>query len=289
MKAALLLSLAFVIAGCADSKPSGQPGTGTETGVPTGGGDPGNFTGSVVEPGTWDGSMSLDQCTGWEAFWADLPASLVPAPNTPPGWEQNDPTAQAGAAVLVFQCQKIGLGPLQRGPVNLMIDWHYNADIPEKCVNHDGFASEGVLGRLYVDDPEVAAFLNKSVGMPTGLLQIRYTEEILGPLVLHKVHWSADGGEESFVQMVRDESSTTRANVYQLYWPANDNLVRWKFNPDREEPRYTDRKGNGTFQQPMLMASINENYVGTADWFTETSGPTYFTVFDDFGCEEPFR
>lgn len=293
MKRILALSLALLLAGCmgADSpkgpedaqQPPAPSTSTTGTAPPNLPSEPATNNASVGPP-----TLQLNGCSGWDAFWDFLPSSQVPTTNTPPGWERTDPAPTTGTGVLVLRCEKIGVGPIERGPVTMMIDRHWNVDVPATC-KQDAAAGTtfGVLAKLYVDDQEVADYLRQAFGMPTGLLTMDFAESAAGPIIQHDVRWTADGGAESHLTLVQDSTSVNHAQAYRTYWTVGERLVRWQLDLKLDGPDYANRPGRGTVAAPMLMAQVSETFVGVADWFPSITGPSSVQFYEDYRCEAP--
>ena len=170
----------------------------------------------------------------------------------------------------------------------MMFDRHWNADFPAKCTEDAPTSTEySVMAGLYVDDADVAAYLTQTFGLPTRLLEITEASQGTGGVITHELSWSVDGGEASSLTVLEDETVQTRHIIYRFYWPVGDRLGRLQLDPDMDGPQFANRVGHGTFKEPMMMASLGEEFVGVADWFKAINSETTVLFYDNFGCEQP--
>lgn len=295
MKAALILALSLLLAGCGESgredagpSPDDAQGIGLASPSDDQGGGPEvpsepPLNASSPAPLSWDG------CVAWDAIRSG-PAQAVPEFPTPPGWAWSDSLQDplAGVTVLGVRCERVSFGALERGPMTLLLDTHSKAHVPSNCMTHaDTLTVHAVLGTLYLDDADLATQLAQAYGLPTAVVEFGEEVQELGAAKARHATWGAPGGVPSEMVLFDDGTETPARTIYRNYWVHGDRLVRWQIDVDLPLPVVGTRLGTGSMHVPMMMAQMGEQFVGTADWYPSFESTNTFTVYDDFGCEGP--
>ena len=122
-------------------------------------------------------TLHFEGCKAFDAYLA-IPRPLAKG-NTPEGWEPMDRTNPlADYQSQGFMCDKFSLGPFERGPIFFIADMHDVADIPLACGQPGtGRGNVDILNALFVSDPDVAAFMNRTYNMPVLAAAVQYSND----------------------------------------------------------------------------------------------------------------
>jgi hypothetical protein len=228
--------------------------------------------------------LELTGCTGFEAAQPFLGGS---APGqSPSGWEPQSPTSSA--TLFGFDCHRIHLGPLERGPIRIVLDGHDHASKPAACVaNATGQPHEAIVHLLLTNDTGLAALLRDQFGLPTAAADIDAAVQDTGALRQVAWSWGIAGQEASTLTGTADTTSEPYLFSTRLFWQRGDGLGVLDLSfPQRDGPTaYTAREAHGTMRPPMLMASQPQGqFAGTLTYFPAMSGEGAFRLYADTLC-----
>jgi hypothetical protein len=174
-------------------------------------------------------------------------------------------------------------GPFERGPVRLLFDAHSRAAVPAACWTGRGtFADLRVLNSLWVDDPDIAAYLASAYGMPARFTAI--ADGVVDGAEGVRLHtWTWAG---SSITLQEDGLLPEgRANASMLFWARGAGVGSLALSYERTGSAVTGRPVQGTMEPPMLMAGMpGGQFVGTALWYGAASVEGIVTLHGDGRC-----
>lgn len=261
---ALLAAAAFglLLAGCAGDGP-GTPAPQPAAAPPA----PAPLAGLV-----------LDGCVGWSAFEV-VPAPLHPG-TRPAGWAAPSPGVDASVALLGLACQRMAIGPFERGPVRVLFESHTNAEVPAACAaDRDGFVALSVLASVWVEDAEVAAHLAQVYGMPAREGVFSGSGQAWS--------WGPPGAPASTVQ-VMDEAAAPQPShaADRFFWANGTGLGALELRHDATRPA-VPHAAAGEMAPPMLLAQVaGGRFAGPAGWVTRDTAAGSFRAYRDTLCQE---
>lgn len=254
--AALALAFATMLAGCGD-------GAGPQA--------------SPVLPAAPAGTMLLGGCTGFEASAPLRPTALSDA-QPPAGWP---PRELSAAGVLGFACQRVALGPYERGPVRLVAELHNNFVAPAACDERgEGFADRALAGIL-VDDAALADELRRTHGMPARLGAIHEDAAAQDGAAVRTWTWSEAGGPASTLSFVDLGQAATSGLPLRIFWSQGDGVGRL----DLEMSGYA--AGAGPAQGDLHGTFLRGPFAGSSAPHREHTAAGAFRHFADSGCTAP--
>jgi len=278
--AMLLLAMA-VLAGCA------APSTTTTTNSTTTQSNP-----ELEAPR----HLVLTNCTAWAASEL-FPGSTGPG-KPPPGWtEPSAATPLTGVDVDAYHCQRLSVGPFERGPINILFDSHTHAEFPVNCTASSDSSGDrivvGVLNSFWLDDPEVASYLNATFGLPVMTTQFKETDQPQGvPMGSHTWTWGLSGQPSSQMTIYDDGTSAPPfPSRDRIFWPYHGGMASLEFQYDRRGPAgpVSNRYATGTLAPPMLFAQLpGGQYAGPGQWYPEMQqADGTFIAYTDPNCQHP--
>jgi hypothetical protein len=228
--------------------------------------------------------LHLSKCEGWQSGSLPFPRSVGPGQG-PPEWAPTDPALPTSSVLMVgYRCERISLGPFERGPLHLVLDVHDHADIPQAC--RDGSPTGAVafvLSSLWVDDAEVAAVLNQTHGMPARLAEVQATQA--GATAVRTWTWGPKGQPPSTLTFADggDRQPTVPSNLL-LLWQRGAGIGGLALFAQREATR-VEPPAYGTLQPPMVLASLPLGaFAGTVKPVTTPAIDGSFHAFRDHAC-----
>lgn len=256
-----VLLLGFLLAGCADPASVAEPPS--ETQAP-----PQRFL--------------LSQCTSFVGEHY-----LFPGPSqAPQGWEPRDPLKPGWVFVSGYECNRIHLGPYERGPVRIVWDGHTNADFPPACV--EGMkhpTARLLLNVILVDDAEIAAYLSDAYGLPTFHSPIGIAGQSAN--APRQLTWTWGNGTKSQLNFVDDGTAGEGPRDERLFWEKDGGIAALDLAHDGKGSAVADRFGYGQMGSPMLLADVAGGvFSGTVrhSFGIETEANVRF--YRDLGCED---
>ncbi len=252
---------------------------------------------SVSENATWtmqdilpstplgNGSVALSQCSSVQ-FGLLVPPTANPG-SRPPDWEPAGGTTVFGGIGLVgYHCQRIALGPFERGPVHLIFESHGAATFPPECVR-EAIETDlrGIVSNFWIDDAQIAAYVNATYGIPVRVADIERTEPLAGPANQETWTWGEPGAEPSTFTVTAPSARSPLDQGLMAFWPSGTGIARLYGN---FELKGMSGSAHGVFKPPMLMSEFAQGaYAGETTWSTEGDGRLQFTLYRDRFCEEP--
>jgi hypothetical protein len=186
-----------------------------------------------------------------------------------------------------YECERISVGPFERGPIHIIWDGHDNADFPADCIlNETGFQVESVLNVFLVDDPELASYFRQTYELPATYSAIQV--DASASVTPRQLTWRWQSGQQtSEIHLVDDGTSTSPDNTGdRIYWQRGNGIGRMDFIQDAFSPDI-GRLGYGTLYPPMLQSDTPQGeFAGIVDYIT-TTGPAVVRLYSDLLCKNP--
>src|SRR5688572_20294684 len=98
-------------------------------------------------------ALVLAGCHGWTAYRTYVaPGPAGPGGDLPPGWEAATAGSPFSVSIDAFRCDRVHIGPFERGPLRLLFESHSNAEFPAACASGlQGTTNLWVLHQVLVD------------------------------------------------------------------------------------------------------------------------------------------
>ena len=231
--------------------------------------------------------LLMTNCIGWDAF-RNYPAAVSPG-TSPEGWESATPDSIVTVLIFGFRCERVAIGPYERGPVHILLDTHGNAEVPEGCsANQNGITRFRVLQHFVTDDAEVAAYMQATYGVPVLTASFQESDQDVAAGALHTWMWAVEGQPPSTMTIVDYKQNENLPTVIErLFWQRGAGLVALEIEVE-QKGAITNLFANGTVQAPFLLAQDTAGiFVGQGDWRTDLNGHGVFTTYQDRLCKEP--
>jgi hypothetical protein len=181
--------------------------------------------------------------------------------------------------------------------VNLLFDTHTHAEFPANCTTSSDSSGDrivvGVLNSFWIDDAQVASYLNATFDLPVLTAQFKETDQTQGvPVGSHTWSWGITGQPSSQITVYDDGTSQPAfPKRDRIFWPSHGGIAALEFKYDRLAPSGpTDQRYvTGTLAPPMLLASLpGGQYAGPGNWFPQMKqADGTFTSYADAKCQNP--
>lgn len=229
-------------------------------------------------------SLQLSACQGMQAF-RDLPEPLWPGP-LPPGWEDD---GRVTVYFEILECQRIAVGPFERGPVFIMRELHLFPLTPSKCTQGD-YDDLSIVEAYWVSDAEVAAHLNQTYAMPAAYADFRRDQTSAGPLLNTTWTFGLPGLTPSWLRVV-NATELPEATIFpyeRMAWINQYKGITY-LNQERAYSHDSNPGATGKIRPPLPYTTT-----GQEDFATDRGGPIWkadssgtFSQFRDLSCDEP--
>jgi hypothetical protein len=231
--------------------------------------------------------LHMSRCHG---FLSSTTVPRATAPGTaPPGWEPRDKTQpEAYVFLLGLACNRVAVGPLERGPVSLLLESHSNADIPPACAG-DKFTESSVMvaSLLLVNDTGLAAYLRDALGLPSQVADIR--EESSATPAMHPAWAWAVGTGASSTLTVTDAGGKAASDAPDRFlWAHGNGTGMLDLTYVTTGPQGGSQTAYGRAEAPMLLAGQPDGrFTGTAQSFTSVDADGGVRFYRDGRCAHP--
>ncbi|MES2154297.1 MAG: hypothetical protein V4510_04100 [bacterium] len=225
---------------------------------------------------------SWNECIGMGAAFT-WPGNTAPLP--PPGnWSANE--GPGSDTIVDFNaCQRIGWGPFER-PVKILLELYTNSSFPEAC-RHGSFGYARIVHAVYLDEPVMAAYLRRELGLPAYAATMNYSLE-KGSAWTMRWTWTPDGGQTSDVQVSHLASQDSGSpETYRLVWFTHGHVTMMDLLTRYHNPGQTLGAAPGHMRPPMIDAKMGDPYLGTGEMWDATSYTGTVYRFNDEFCKEP--
>lgn len=211
-----------------------------------------------------------------------VPASTV-SPDSPQGWETE--TEVVAIVIDAMTCEHLSLGPFERGPIQVVLESHSKFDAPEACRIGD-YDQLNALQSVWVDDADVADYLQSVLGMPAISATITRTTDGIPELLTATWAWSANQGEASSITFGRFENpSRDWPFTLRLAWTSGPSVTMADIAIGGQETGYEPRATPGKMRAPMIYYGTGfEDYVGDGGLIDSMSPEGTFHYYEDAQC-----
>lgn len=284
----VVLLLAALVAGAGCAGPSAPPEEPAFQDASSGGAgaaaaDPSTLPPAAVAAAGPD--LLLDGCVGITTFAYVVSGAIGLTP--PEGWSMGAAPVNE-LRVEAYVCQRVSIGPFERGPVGLLMEFFGLADGPAACLEGDYNTLETPTG-VWTTDPEITAHL-QTLGLPAANAAIRAAEEGLVP---DAIHWSFS--EPGRFEATLDPSvgpapaEVVTPHVYRMVWVnLAGGLTRMDLDLKTTSDAYAPHVVTGRLPEPFLYSRLGTDaYVGYGSALSAASGHGTIEAFADLGCESP--
>lgn len=185
-----------------------------------------------------------------------------------------------------YECERVSVGPFERGPVHIIWDGHNNADFPADCLlNETGFLREYVLNVFLLDDAELATYLQQTYGLPAIYSKIQV--DAPSSQAPRQLAWSWQSGQQtSEIHLIDDGSSSASTPGERMFWQRGTGIGRMDFLHHKFSPDTANRPGYGTLYPPMLQSdNPGGQFAGTVDYIT-TDAQAVVSLYRDPLCKQ---
>lgn len=279
------LFLAFSLAGCAD-RPSGDRGS-EPTSAPSStdgpsGSEPDNRFPEPVQLG----KFLATNCTSW------LTTQFWPGPNPPPAdpepWRPSTPGV-ASMSMEGFDCKRISFAGLERGPIQMVLDYTGYFDAPEECRKTDRSTSNGLVYSWGVSDAGLVDALAERLGAPTYLIDYLHSTSPAPLGNVEEVAWGPPGQPSSSLNIVHPPGTQPiREGAYKFFWQNGTGVVALDMVHAGLQVQGGQQPVHGVLAPPMKLAdSAYPAHVSQSDWFTEQSLDGTIYSWSDLECKQP--
>jgi hypothetical protein len=287
----LLAGLALAASGClgtkgsppADSPMPAQPAStsATQTTADLPPVAPPPAAASVPPQIAWNKCQGLDSSIFFYDNVVDLDGG-----RTPPGWEP-DPTQDDRYLFMMNRCERVSIGPFERGPATFLLEVHSAVNAPKACTEFNaGFEDMEVLLGLWVDDRDLAAYLAQAFGLPAEFAEFSLQAAPQGDGQTQQWTWSA-GGQESTLTAYRpggDEGLSPY--LERVVWHNETGVSFLDLHDDDVIPFTVSPPAAGVLAPPMNYAQGTARpYAGLVSVWNEGDhyGPIF--RFGDMECK----
>lgn len=271
MKGALSLLLVIGLCGCLNETPGGEKTPTAESAAP-------QMTARQEYSSGIPLNAFLTDCSVWTTLLTG-PKGTFGGP-LPPGWQELE-VPMATIAMELMACHRISWGAFERGPVHIIFDFTEEGRPPAQCLAGD-FDRYQILRNLIVDDPEVAAWLARSYGLPAIFSPISLSNSSDLP-----TRWSW-GEPESLLEHINPSLSDGTDSVFthRFFWFNETELSYIDMTERGFEIDPTSPIASGALRQPMQFARTGlPLYSGLLDLTLKMDANLSLARFSNFNCE----
>ena len=233
--------------------------------------------------------IALDGCRKGINAAIYVPQALYPNAVPPEAsWAANSPLLVM--TVEVHECQRISVGPFERGPIHFLLEYHDNVDAPASCRAIPGdYTSDDALSQMWLDDPDIVSYLQTTYRLPIRFASVNVTQVALGPET--RDHWifGLPGEANSSLEAMIGGNDTTSFPVYRLYYsPTMGKISFVDYSVSEKFEGLRNPLVTGKLAPPLLYAST-----GTGDvvaYGSPSRDGHYSAQIHQFGddqCKEP--
>lgn len=222
--------------------------------------------------------MALSDCEGFQtgSYWL----SAAPPTTNPEAWATGNP----GTRVILegWTCNRLSIGPYERGPVHLLLEYTDGISPPENCSTPSSVSYS--LLSLGIDDTVLTSYL-ASLAVPAYRFNATVTNESLGSLTTREWMWGPDDKTQSAIRILDDDNQVTAARpVFRFFWSTLQGVAAMDWAYTGTEPTIGERVAIGVLREPMLTAKNQPLYAALGAWFKETSMDGSIHYWSDQQC-----
>jgi hypothetical protein len=272
------------VAGCASpSNDSLEPPTSAGTTTSDQGSTPPPIS-DPVHPVQKPTTIQWTNCFGAGAF--SYGPNALSAPTVPDGWQFSWPINEL--YYTMFHCERMSIGPFERGPVRGVIEDFSAIDPPSACAEGD-YTQSSMIANWWLDDAEIASLLG-SLGIPIHYVVISVEPTTVTDAGIHVWRWGT-GSQESWMAFETNQAlSDGFRRIQRMFWPAENMTAIGVMDLDMRQEFDVATTAIGHLSPPSLYA-----FAGAPAPFVGASGAVLSELelsatlqyFGDLQCEEP--
>ncbi|MHB1262262.1 MAG: hypothetical protein ACYC2H_11170 [Thermoplasmatota archaeon] len=198
--------------------------------------------------------LTLNECLGVGTLFM-LPVVMTPVRSeVPPGWAGSGRILN-DYRVTVVQCQRIAVGPYERGPIHVLVETHSDATPPDACMEFEsGFFNYAIMRSFWLDDEELVSYLNAALNMPTRFGVFGYNETSTGSVAAYTWDWRAPGFQRSDLTFSKTEVIPGGApEVIRMFWHDGAHVSFLDVKEDTKQPIGNPPQTHGTLSEPLMV------------------------------------
>ena len=205
----------------------------------------------------------------------------------PAGWGPgNNPLTALD--YFLYHCQRVSVGPFERGPVVFMLEAHTDGEPPAAC--QQGHPNGNfIVNRLWINDADVAAYLKSTFGLPAENAAMGFQQTTTGVLVENHWTFGVPGQQASDLTTRRVLSNDSYAPQQTRYF-WHDSRVNGTSYMDVDETWHYSQGDpqvvNGTIHDPLLYGKVG-SFLSRGIQFVDTDVSAQVIQFRDTQCKEP--
>lgn len=228
--------------------------------------------------------FALTGCQGAELAheWVGPPGPHGPPP-PPDAWADIYTGHHFSWSLEVLECQRLGWGLVERGPLSVAIEMHDAYAAPEACrAGLDEMHFLRYIHRIYIDQDDVVQYALEW-GMPIHLSEISRNIRDFGSVALRL---EPAGNEESKIDVQRPsafEGYATPTSV-AFFWFQEEKVHRLTLH--RESRTSTGDVAVLEMAPPSIMSDFPSSLVANASWLTDLHWTGDLVTFSDSTCKE---
>lgn len=187
-----------------------------------------------------------------------------------------------------YRCERISWGPFERGPVHMLWELHSNVDAPDPCYVGE-WNSFRVLQALWIDDAEIAAYVNSTYGAVTKVAQFQDMDERTSTSQEVEWTWSVDGQPKSTIRYTQGNSTAYVAPIMErILWTSGNSVWMFNFMQERMFTNTQTYLTPGELHPPMLWSETGATtYVGRGVAYVSATLSASILKFSDLACTKP--
>lgn len=231
--------------------------------------------------------MEWTDCLAFAAT-ATGPAAIYPYPPEPPGWDGPGIPGFNQHYLHAAYCERVQWGPYERGPVFTLFELTSGFLGPESCVEGE-YNRYSHLGTLWISDPEIAAYANKTLGIPVHVAEYELEDLVVGGLLQRTWQWGLKGQPKSELTMSElDGESYASTFGERIFWMNGTTISYLDLRQNYEVPTFQQYAAYGRMETPMVAASSGiHEYATGVDANINTDWRGTVRTFRDYACTEP--
>jgi hypothetical protein len=230
--------------------------------------------------------LQLNDCFGLDT--GHYAVSSLEGAKPPPQWGEG-PTPITEVYIMAFNCERIAIGPFERGPVQFLIEVHGNREAPENCTTGDYTSSE-VITQVWSNDLQIVEYFSTKLGLPAALGFMNFTTTTTGPRTAFNLTLEKPGGPPSWLETdTYGPADTNGTYLYRRFWVNERGGISYMdFETSYSRSSQASQIVTGLVRDPFLHVDGVERYVGTGNILGPSSVDAPIARFGDLECKEPY-
>ncbi len=197
-------------------------------------------------------NLHLSDCTGLE-FTVRLLDALMRDPSPSP-WS-GDNGEMFWLEIYLFECQRVGWGDIERGPIKFILETESINGHPRACVKQ-GSPQPGFIHAVYTDEPEFGFRFAEAMFTTFHPAAIDVDKGSLESTRLGTASWRIPDGEASKLEFLPASAPPFTGSQEHIFLAPGDNkTVRLTLETQETTINVFENVGKATFAEPTLFAA----------------------------------